>query len=65
MSKRRNPGRTDKDNPEWSAEVFARARPANEVLSEIFEPADAARMLKPESGRPAIAKSPESTTRKN
>lgn len=27
---------TDPDNPEWTAEDFARARPANEMLPQIF-----------------------------
>jgi uncharacterized protein (DUF4415 family) len=34
MAKRKiNPERIDKDNPEWSAADFARARPGIEVLS--------------------------------
>lgn len=27
---------TDPDNPEWTAEDFARARPASEMLPQIF-----------------------------
>lgn len=59
MSKRLNPERTDQDNPEWTEEDFARARPAGEVLSEIFGSARAAELLKPKRGRPAIAKPKE------
>ena len=31
-AKRRNEPRFDEENPEWTAEDFARARPAHEVL---------------------------------
>ena len=31
-AKRKNPSRADGDNPEWTAEDFARAAPAVEVL---------------------------------
>jgi len=41
----------DPDNPEWSAEDFARARPASEMLPQIFGEKVAQEMLKPR-GRP-------------
>ena len=42
------------ESPEWTAEDFANARPANEILAEIFSPATANAMLKPR-GRPRVA----------
>lgn len=50
----------DDDNPEWTAEDFAKARPASEVLPEIFSKAVAGTMLK--RGRPhkEVTKSPVS-----
>jgi uncharacterized protein (DUF4415 family) len=49
----------DNDNPEWTAEDFARARAAAEVLPGIFAKTVAAAMLKPR-GRPRkeVTKSP-------
>lgn len=35
--KRPNPTRVDKDNPEWTEEMFRSARPAVEVVPEIVE----------------------------
>lgn len=49
--KRPDPEMIDDENPEWTEETFAKARPASEVLPEIFPPALAAQMLKPR-GRP-------------
>jgi uncharacterized protein (DUF4415 family) len=46
-----NPELTDDDNPEWTHEMFARARPASEMLPEIIGPEAAAALLKPR-GRP-------------
>jgi uncharacterized protein (DUF4415 family) len=43
--------RTDPDSPEWTAEDFRRARPAREVLPEIYGEALAKRLLRPR-GRP-------------
>ena len=43
--------RTDPDNPAWTAEDFRRARPAREVLPEIYGKAMARRLLRPK-GRP-------------
>jgi uncharacterized protein (DUF4415 family) len=45
---------TDPDNPEWTAEDFRRARPAREVLPEIYGEAMAKRLLRPR-GRPKSA----------
>lgn len=36
MKKQPTPELIDDENPEWTAEVLARARPASEVLPEIF-----------------------------
>ncbi len=44
-------GAVDEDNPEWTEEDFARARPASEML-----PAEAAAALVRKRGRPAKAK---------
>lgn len=52
MKKRPNPELIDADNPEWTAADFARARPARELLPEIFPPALAAEMLKPKGRGP-------------
>ena len=51
MPKRPNPELTDDDNPEWTDADFARARPASEVLPELFGTQAAQTMLKPR-GRP-------------
>ena len=56
MAKRPNPVLLDDDNPEWTAEDFARARPAAEVLPEIMGAVLAAEMLQPKKpGRPKAA----------
>lgn len=47
MKMKHNPEMIDDDNPEWTAETFRRARPAREVLPEIFPAALAVEMLKP------------------
>lgn len=44
----------DADNPEWTAEDFANARPASEVLPQLFSAKVAREMLKPR-GRPRAA----------
>jgi uncharacterized protein (DUF4415 family) len=51
MSKHPDPELVDDENPEWTVEDFARARPAYEVLPGIFGAASAQEMLKPR-GRP-------------
>lgn len=45
------PKMVDDENPEWTEEDFANARPATEVLTEIFPKEVAAAMLK-SRGRP-------------
>lgn len=49
--KKRNPERAGRDNPVWTEQTFARARPAREVLPELFGDATANEMLRPR-GRP-------------
>jgi uncharacterized protein (DUF4415 family) len=51
MSKKPIPERIDDENPEWTGEDFARARPASEVLPQIFGTKMAQAMLQPR-GRP-------------
>lgn len=46
-----DPAMIDDENPEWGDETFSKARPASQVLPEIFPPALARQMLKPR-GRP-------------
>ena len=52
MSKRRTPEKTDETNPEWTEEDVASAKPAKDVLPELFGKAAAKEMLKPRRGRP-------------
>lgn len=54
MSKKPNPERLDDENPEWTAEDVAKARPASEVLPQLFGEKVAKEMLKPR-GRPRVA----------
>ena len=56
MKKQTKPKTSIRENPEWTMAMIAKARPAREVLPEIFGKRTAATMLKPR-GRP---KSPES-----
>jgi uncharacterized protein (DUF4415 family) len=51
MPKRPNPDQIDSDNLEWTDAEFARARPASEVLPDLFGTQAAQTMLKPR-GRP-------------
>jgi len=51
---RPDPELIDDENPEWTDEMFARSRPASEVLPEILGPEAAAELLKPR-GRPRAA----------
>jgi len=44
--------RPDEENPEWTEEDFRNARPALEVIAEVFGP-EAAEMLRRGRGRPA------------
>ena len=56
MKKRPKPKKGERINPEWTKKMFVQARPAREVLPEIFGRRKATSMLRPR-GRP---KSPES-----
>jgi uncharacterized protein (DUF4415 family) len=51
MKRKPNPEMIDKENPEWTDEDFQHARPASEVLPDLFGPQVAAEMVKPR-GRP-------------
>ncbi len=51
MSKKPNPQLIDDENPEWTTEQIATARPAREVLPQIFGAQMAQEMLK-SRGRP-------------
>jgi len=52
MSKRKiQPHTPDTENPAWSANDFAQARPAHEVLPEVFSQARSDALLTPR-GRP-------------
>lgn len=45
----------DDETPEWTAEDFARAKPASEVLPTLVGAKVAAEMLRPKRGRPVSA----------
>jgi len=51
MVKKHDPYLADEENPEWTEEEFKKARPAGEVLSEIFGQEAAAEMLTKKPGR--------------
>jgi uncharacterized protein (DUF4415 family) len=53
MNKKPNSELLDDENPEWTADDFAKARPAREVLPQIFGEKVAKEMLKPR-GRPRV-----------
>ena len=53
MKKRLNPELSDNDNSEWNMQDMIRARPASEVLPELFEVQAAKAMLKPRGRPPA------------
>lgn len=59
MTKKPSPEKVDTANPEWSAEDFAKAKPASEVLVGLFGKAQAKEMLKPKRGRPKSAATKE------
>lgn len=56
MVERRKPSpmRIDDENPEWTAEEFAKAKPAAEVLPKLFGARGAEEMLRPKRGRPPV-----------
>lgn len=45
MTQKRDPKRVDTANPEWSAEDFAKAKPASDVLAGLFGNDQAKKML--------------------
>ena len=51
MKNQSKPKKAGRQNPEWTAAMIAKARPAREVLPKIFGARTAAAMLKPR-GRP-------------
>ncbi len=51
MKRKTSNSRRVQENPEWTKATFAKAKPAAEVLPELFGPTEAGRMLKPR-GRP-------------
>jgi uncharacterized protein (DUF4415 family) len=55
MARKRNDraSRPSEDNPEWTAEDVARARPASEVLPKFIGQAATDELLRPGRGRPA------------
>jgi uncharacterized protein (DUF4415 family) len=53
MSKKPNPDLPEDDNPEWTSDDFAKARPASEALPHIFGEKIGKDMLKPR-GRPRL-----------
>jgi uncharacterized protein (DUF4415 family) len=55
MKRKPNPELVDVQSPELTAEWFARAKPAAEVLPGLLGKAAAAEMLKPRRGRPTLA----------
>jgi uncharacterized protein (DUF4415 family) len=61
MKRKPNPEMIDKENPEWTDEDFKHARPASEVLPDLFGLQVAAEMVKPR-GRP---RSPEAKNHVN
>jgi uncharacterized protein (DUF4415 family) len=56
MKKHPNPELIDDENPEWTDENFARARPASAVLPELFGAQVAKSMLKPRGKQVAPTK---------
>ena len=56
MKKHPNPELIDDENPEWTDEKFARARPASEVLPELFGAQVTKTLLKPRGKQVAPTK---------
>ena len=54
MPRTPNPERTDADAPEATADWFAKARPASEMLVDLLGDDAAREMPKPTRGRPAL-----------
>ena len=55
MKRKRHSETSDRDNPVWTKEIFARARKAQEVLPQISDKGTVAGMLK-RRGRPKSCK---------
>lgn len=59
LAKRQNSAEMqDDENPEWTSDDFSKARPASEVLPEIFPKAVADAMLKRGRPRKEVTKTP-------
>ena len=59
---KRDAYRIDEENPEWTPEDFKKARPASEVLPEIFSKSVADEILNKKPGRPLGSGVKESQT---
>lgn len=55
MPRKANPELIDEDAPEANDEWFEKARPASDVLPELFGKVAAQALLKPKRGRPISA----------
>jgi len=55
MPRKPNPELIDDEAPELTDEWFRKARPASDVLPELFDKAAAQELLKPQRGRPFSA----------
>ena len=55
MQRKLNPELVDEDAPEAADEWFQKARPASDVLPELFDKDTAQALLKPKRGRPFSA----------
>ena len=55
MPRKPNPELIDDEAPELTDEWFQKARPASDVLPELFDKAAAQELLKPKRGRPFSA----------
>ena len=55
MTRKPNPEKLDAENPEMSADWWAKARPASAVLPGLLGEASAHELLKPRRGRPTLA----------
>ena len=55
MSGKPDSERIDEENPEWTEEIFRRARPAHEMLPKIFDSKIVDNLLQPKRGRPSFA----------
>lgn len=54
MPRKPNPERLDEESPELTAEWFANAKPASEVLPNLVGADRAKELLKPRRGRPPL-----------